>query len=63
MYARVTHFRILPGKLVEFSTAVQSLIPEIQGQKGFRGMLVVHTQTSDPDRSGSVVAVGDAGGP
>jgi heme-degrading monooxygenase HmoA len=38
MYARVTHFRILPGKLV----------PEIQGQKGFRGVLVVHTQTSDP---------------
>jgi|ERR1700683_1432380 heme-degrading monooxygenase HmoA len=45
MYARVTHFRILPGKLVEFSSAVQSLIQE---QKGFRGILVVHTQTSDP---------------
>ena len=48
MYARVTHFRILPGKLVEFSLAVQSLIPEVQKQKGFRGVLVVHTQTSDP---------------
>jgi heme-degrading monooxygenase HmoA len=48
MYARVTHFRILPGKLEDFSHAAQSLMPELQTQKGFRGVLVVHTQTSDP---------------
>ena len=48
MYARVTHFRILPGKLADFSVAVQSLMPEVQKQKGFRGLLVVHTQTADP---------------
>lgn len=48
MYARVTHFRILHGKVNEFSHAVQSLIPQIETQKGFRGVLVVHTQTTDP---------------
>jgi heme-degrading monooxygenase HmoA len=48
MYARVTHFHILPGKLTEFSQAVQSLMPELVKQKGFRGLLVVHTQTADP---------------
>ena len=48
MYARVTQFRILPGKLPEFSTAVQSLTPELVKQKGFRGILVVHTQEADP---------------
>ena len=48
MHARVTHFRILPGKLEEFSAAVKSLIPLLHKQQGFRGIFVVHTQTTDP---------------
>jgi heme-degrading monooxygenase HmoA len=43
MHARVTHFRILPGRLPEFQAAVDSVLPLLQKQKGFRALLVLHT--------------------
>ncbi len=41
MYARVTHYRILPGKLEEFTSAVDSLMPAVQKLKGFRFVVVL----------------------
>jgi len=48
MHARVSQFHILPGKSDDFAKAVESLIPLMRKQKGFRGVFVVHTQTTDP---------------
>lgn len=48
MHARVTQFRIQPGKLEEFAHAVESLVPLMHQQQGFRGVFVVHTQTTIP---------------
>lgn len=41
MQARVTQFRILPGKLEEFSAAVDSLIPLMHEQAGFKSLVVL----------------------
>ena len=43
MHARVTKFRILPGKLEEFAAAVESMIPLAHEQQGFRGLLVLRS--------------------
>jgi heme-degrading monooxygenase HmoA len=44
MHARVTHFRIQPGRLREFQSAVDSLLPQLHKQKGFRALVVLHTE-------------------
>lgn len=41
MHARITQFHIRQGKLEEFVTAVDSLVPLMHEQKGFRGLLVL----------------------
>lgn len=41
MHARLLQFHILPGKMDEFTTSLQSLIPLMHEQKGFRGLLVL----------------------
>jgi heme-degrading monooxygenase HmoA len=43
MHARVTHFHVLPGKLKEFQAAVDSVIPMIRKQTGFRALVVLHS--------------------
>ncbi len=48
MHARVWQLRILPGKLEEFTSAARSLIPPARQQKGFRGVLVLHTGAGEP---------------
>jgi heme-degrading monooxygenase HmoA len=41
MYARVTQYRILPGKLDQFTAAVDSLMPAIHRLRGFRVVLAL----------------------
>jgi len=43
MHARVTQFRILPGKVKEFAGAVDSVLPLIRKQVGFRALVVLRT--------------------
>ena len=46
MQARVTQFRILPGKLDEFAAAVESMVPLAHEQTGFRGFIVLRSDTA-----------------
>ena len=46
MVARVTHYRIRPGKLEEFTATVQSLTAEMDKLKGFRVLLVLRGDES-----------------
>jgi heme-degrading monooxygenase HmoA len=41
MVARVTHYRIRPGKIDEFTATVQSLTGAMDTLKGFRVLLVL----------------------
>jgi quinol monooxygenase YgiN len=41
MHARITQFKVRPGKLDEFADAVDSLVPMIRQQKGFRSFIVL----------------------
>jgi heme-degrading monooxygenase HmoA len=41
MIARVTHYRIRPGKLEEFTATVESLTSAMDTLKGFRVLLVL----------------------
>ena len=59
MHARVTQFRILPGKLEEFTHALQSMGPAIRKQEGFRSLLVLRADGgSTPE--GQAIAVWDS---
>ena len=46
MVARVTHYRIRPGKLEEFTTTVESLTAAIDKVKGFRVLFVLRGDES-----------------
>ncbi len=41
MHARITQFHIREGKLEEFLQALDSLLPLMHEQKGFKGLLVL----------------------
>jgi heme-degrading monooxygenase HmoA len=41
MVARVTHYRIRPGKIDEFTATVQSLTSAMDKLKGFRVLLIL----------------------
>ncbi len=43
MYARVIQLRILPGKLNDYLVAVDSLLPALRKQAGFRAMLILRS--------------------
>jgi heme-degrading monooxygenase HmoA len=43
MYARVWKFGILPGKVEEFTVALNSMTPILRRQAGFRGLLVLRS--------------------
>lgn len=47
MHARVTLFRILPGKTEQFTAAVDTLMPAIHRLKGFRFLLVLRGPEKD----------------
>jgi heme-degrading monooxygenase HmoA len=46
MVARVTHYRIRPGKVAEFTATVQSLTAAIDKFNGFRVLLVLRGDES-----------------
>ena len=46
MVARITHYRIRPGKLEEFTATAQSLTATIDEIKGFRVLLVLRGEDS-----------------
>jgi heme-degrading monooxygenase HmoA len=48
MYARVTQFRIQPGKVEEFQRTVRSVIPTAQKEKGFRGLFILRGGVEAP---------------
>ena len=54
MVARVTHYRIRPGKLEEFTATVQSLTGAMDKLKGFRVLLVLR---GDEAESQEVTAI------
>jgi heme-degrading monooxygenase HmoA len=54
MVARVTHYRIRPGKLDEFTATVQSLTAAMDKLKGFRVLLVLR---GDETASQEVTAI------
>lgn len=48
MYARVTQFRIQPGKVEEFQQTLRSVIPSAKKEKGFRGLLILRGGVEAP---------------
>jgi len=59
MHARLTQFRILPGKLEEFTRALQSMGPAIRKQRGFRALLVLRAE-GGATPGGQTIAVWDS---
>ena len=55
MHARVTKFRIQPGKLDDFRAASESIRPIIRKQAGFRALVVL--RTSEAPLEATVVSV------
>lgn len=43
MYARVIQLHILPGKLNDYLVAVDSLLPALRKQEGFRAMMILRS--------------------
>ena len=50
MNARVSQYRIIPGKIEEFARAVDSVRPLIRKQEGFRALITLRTgDTAAPE--------------
>ena len=47
MHVRVTQLRIIPGKVAEFSQALDSLLPAVRKQVGYRGLVVLRAGVED----------------
>jgi heme-degrading monooxygenase HmoA len=48
MYARVSQYRVKPGKYDEFVDALDTAIPLMREQKGFLALLVLRVEGSNP---------------
>ena len=46
MHARVTQFQLLPGKLQDFAIALDSLVPLMREQAGFRSLIVLRGEAT-----------------
>ena len=57
MYARVMQVRILPGKLDDFLGAVDSLMPALRKQSGFRAMMILRSAET-PAKDGNDREIG-----
>ena len=59
MVARVTQYKIRAGKVEEFASTVESLIPAMDGLKGFRVLLIL--EGTDPEkREATAISVWDS---
>lgn len=59
MVARVTHYRIRPGKVEEFTATVQSLTAAMDKLKGFRVLLVLRSDESS-GREAMAISIWDS---
>lgn len=59
MVARVTHYRIRPGKVEEFSATVAPLIAAMDKLAGFRVLLVLRGEDED-SRDAMAISVWDS---
>ena len=62
MVARVTHYRIRPGKLEEFTATARSLTATIDKLKGFRVLLVLRADESSSDEAMAISIWDSPGG-
>lgn len=46
MHARITQFRIRPGKLDEFLATVDSMVPLMHQQEGFKALIVLRADAA-----------------
>jgi heme-degrading monooxygenase HmoA len=60
MYARVSRVHILPGKLEEFCSAVDSVIPRAREQQGFRALIVLRNADPAKTAEATVISVWDS---
>ncbi|MBI3405886.1 MAG: antibiotic biosynthesis monooxygenase [Acidobacteria bacterium] len=52
MHARVTQYRLRPGKRDEFYKAIESMRPKMHQQEGFRGLIVLrNAEDSNEDET------------
>lgn len=59
MYARVWKYVVLPGKDKEFAEAVNSIMPVLRRQRGFRALLVLRGGPADRQET-TVVSAWDS---
>jgi hypothetical protein len=59
MHARVTQWRVLPGKLSEFTDAVKGILPAVRSEAGFCGLVVLRT-AEDPAPQATVISLWDS---
>ena len=59
MYARVTNVQVLPGRLKGFVKAVESTVPMLRRQEGFRTLLVLRWSKKEPTKA-TVISVWDS---
>jgi heme-degrading monooxygenase HmoA len=59
MYARTTEVRIQRGKLAEFTDGIESILPALRKQRGFRALLVL--RGSDPaSLAATIISIWDS---
>jgi heme-degrading monooxygenase HmoA len=51
MHARMTEVTVLPGKMKAFAAAVESTVPMLRKQEGFRALLVLQISRKDPAKA------------
>jgi heme-degrading monooxygenase HmoA len=59
MVARVTHYRIRPGKIQEFTSITESLAPALDKLHGFRVLLMLRGPEED-SREATAISVWDS---
>ena len=59
MVARVTQYKIRPGKLEEFISTAESLTPALDRLKGFRVLLILEGEESEA-REATTISVWDS---
>jgi heme-degrading monooxygenase HmoA len=59
MHARVTHVHIQPGKVEDFTGGLDSIVPMIRQQAGFRAMVVLRNDTGKTPAA-TVITVWDS---
>jgi heme-degrading monooxygenase HmoA len=59
MHARVTQVKVLPAKFDRFQRALESLLPKLRQQEGFRALVVLRSGTKAKPEA-TIVSVWDS---